>query len=40
MSNSKRFTRREFVRATTAAGMAIPYFFSAAALGQAGAGGQ
>jgi len=37
MSDTKRFTRREFVRATAAAGVAIPYFVSAAALGQAGA---
>jgi len=39
MSDTKRITRRQFVRATAAAGVAVPYFVSAAALGQAGAPG-
>lgn len=36
MSQSSRISRRDFVRTTAAAGVALPYFVSSRALGQAG----
>jgi len=39
MSDTKRMTRRQFVRTTAAAGVAVPYFVSASALGLAAAPG-